>query len=82
MENFGEYVARVDHNFSEKDQIFAHFFSDSFFYGGYLDPSNFLTYTDQSKIVYRSSLISETHVFTSHLMNNLIVNYLQELCRA
>ena len=77
-ESFGEYVVRVDHNFSEKDQIFAHFFSDSFFYGGYLDPANFLTYTDQSNIAYRSSLISETHIFTSKLLNNVIVNYMQE----
>lgn len=81
QENFGEYVARVDHNFSEKDQMFAHFFSDSFFYGGYLNPANFLTYTDQSKIIYRSSLISETHIFTSHLLNNVIVNYMQELAQ-
>lgn len=80
-ENFGEYIARVDHNFSDKDQIFAHFFSDSFFYGGYLNPQNLLTYTDQSTIVYRSSLVSETHIFTPHLMNNVTVNYMQELAQ-
>jgi len=66
-------VTRVDHNFGEKDKIFADFFSDSFFYGGYLDPANFLTYTGQSNISYRSSHISETHIFTSQLMNTLIV---------
>lgn len=78
-EDFGEYVARVDHTFSPKDQMFAHFFSDAFLYGGYLAPHNLLTYTDESNIVYRSSLISETHIFTSHLLNNVILNYLQEV---
>ncbi|WP_175529097.1 TonB-dependent receptor [Granulicella pectinivorans] len=80
-ENFDEYVTRVDHSFSDKDQMFVHFFSDAFLYGGYLDPRNLLTYTDGSNIVYRSSLISETHVFTPHLLNNIIVNYMQELAQ-
>lgn len=78
-ENFDEHVVRVDHRLSDKDQIFGHFFYDSFFYGGYLAPQNLLTYTDQSNIVYRSSLLAETHIFTSHLVNNVILNYVQEL---
>ena len=77
-EDFGEHVVRVDHNFSDKDQIFLHYFQDAFTYGGYLDTSNLLTYVDGSQINYRSSLISETHVFSSHLLNNFIANYLQE----
>ena len=77
-EDFGEHVLRIDHNFSEKDQIFLHYFQDAFTYGGYLDTSNLLTYVDGSQITYRSSLISETHMFSSRLLNNFIANYLQE----
>lgn len=77
-EDFEEHVVRVDHSFSAKDQMFLHYFNDTFNHAAYLNPSNLLTYNDGSQIQYHSALVSETHVFTSKLLNTLIANYLNE----
>ena len=76
--DFYQYVGRVDHNFGTHDTVFGHYFDDQFTVRGVFNPANLLTYTDQSNIHYRSALLAETHVFSPHLINNLIGNYLVE----
>jgi hypothetical protein len=79
IEDFGQYVTRVDHNFGAKDQAFLHYFDDRFNIAGVLDMSDLLTYWDTSNIRWISALVGETHVFTPHIVNNFVANYLTEL---
>jgi hypothetical protein len=77
-ENFGEYLARADHDLGTHDHIFAHYYYNDFAYDGALNTSNLLTYKDRAHINFQSSLISETHIFNSGLVNNFVLNYTHE----
>jgi hypothetical protein len=78
LQTFNEYLARVDHDLTSKDRIFAHYYYNDFLLGGTLDTTNLLTYKDAAHIRYHSALISETHTFRSNLLNTLIINYTRE----
>ncbi len=73
--NLGEVTARFDQDLGSKDSITARYFSDSYHLDGVLDLSNLLTYQDQASIHYYNALVSETHTFTSHILNNFILSY-------
>ena len=77
-QDLNEYIARVDHNAGDHDRIFGHYYHNSFANAGALNPANLLVYTSRSNIVFDSALLSDSHTFTSHLLNNLIVNYSRE----
>lgn len=77
-QDFTEYVARVDHSIGDRDRIFGHYYFNRFSNGGALNTSDLLAYASQSNIQFQSALISETHTFTSNLLNNLILNYTRE----
>ncbi len=74
-EDFDEFTARYDQQIGDKDRLTVRYFSDSYHLDGVLDLTNLLTYADQADIKYYNSLISETHTFNSHLLNNFVLNY-------
>ena len=70
-----EITARVDQELTPKDKLTVRYFSDAYNLEGVLDPQNLLTYTDYAKNNYYNSLISETHTFSDHVVNNFILSY-------
>jgi len=74
-QNFIEYVGRGDQTLTTRDHLTAHYYYDRFDNQGVLDPKNLLTYSDQASIRYHSALLSETHTFSSNLLNSLTVSY-------
>jgi hypothetical protein len=79
LQTFNEYIARGDHDLTQKDHIFVHYYYNFFLLDGTLNPANLLTYKDAAKIRYQSALLSETHTFKSNLLNSLIVNYTRDI---
>lgn len=77
-QGFNEFVGRFDQDLSVKDHILARYYYNDFTSAGVVDPSNLLTYTDQSNIRFQNALLSDTHTFTANLLNSLIVNYTKE----
>jgi hypothetical protein len=77
-QNYDEGVGRYDQALTSKDRLTARYYVDKFHLVGVLDPKNYLTYQDQSDITYQTALLSETHTFNEHWLNNLIVNYQRE----
>jgi hypothetical protein len=74
-QEFGEYTGRVDWTIGSKDRVTARYFLDRFHNNPVLDVTNLLTYTDGSDIQYHNALISESHIFNDHLLNNFIISY-------
>jgi hypothetical protein len=71
----GEVTARFDQDLGSKDRLSARYFSDSYHLNGVLNLKDLLTYADQADIHYYNSLISETHTFSDHVLNNFILSY-------
>jgi hypothetical protein len=69
------YLFRFDQGLGSKDRFSARYFSDGYHLDGVLNLKNLLTYADQADIHYYNSLLSETHIFNSHILNNLILSY-------
>jgi hypothetical protein len=69
------YLFRFDQDLGSKDRFSARYFSDGYHLDGVLNLKNLLTYADQANIHYYNSLLSETHIFNSHILNNLILSY-------
>jgi hypothetical protein len=74
-QNFIEYTGRGDQQLSSKDQLTGHYFYDRFDNKGVLDTANLLTYSDQATIRYHSALLSETHTFSSSMLNTISLSY-------
>jgi len=72
---YNEVTARFDQAIKSKDHLTARYFYDVFDKEGVLDLTNLLTYADMSNIAYHNAILSETHVFSSSLINNFIVDY-------
>lgn len=75
ISNMGEVTARYDQGIGNNDKLTARYFSDEYHLDGVLNLKNLLTYADQAQINYYNSLISETHVFSPHLLNSFILSY-------
>jgi hypothetical protein len=69
-----EITARVDQELTPKDKLTLRYFSDSYILQGILSPTNLLTYADGAANHYYNSLISETHTFGDHIVNNFILS--------
>ncbi len=78
-ETFQEVLVRADQTFSQHDRGFLHYYTDTFNLDGTLNPSNLITYADQSKIHFQSAVVSETHIFTANLLNDLTLGYSREI---
>jgi hypothetical protein len=72
---YGEVTARFDQEIGAHDRLTARYFSDGYHLNGVLNLKNLLTYSDQADIHYYNSLLSETHTFNSHILNNFILSY-------
>ena len=79
IQNYNEYLGRVDHNFSDRDHLFGHYYYNDFAQAGIYDPTELLSYASFSNVRYQNALLSETHTFTSNLLNVLVVNYQREV---
>ena len=69
-----EITARVDQELSQKDKLTLRYFSDAYVLTGVLNTSNLLTYQDGAANHYYNALISETHTFSDHIVNNFILS--------
>jgi Carboxypeptidase regulatory-like domain len=76
---FNEYDARVDHSFGARDHLFGHYFYDWYQQPAIYNPSDLESYTSYFDTRYQNVLLSETHTFTSSLLNNLVLNYQREV---
>jgi hypothetical protein len=79
VQNFYEYIARVDHQFGNSDHFFSHYYIDWFQQPAVYDATDLASYRSYFNTRYQNALISETHIFTPNLVNNLVVNYQREV---
>jgi len=77
IQSFDEYVARGDHSFGANDHFIARYYQDHFKQVGIYQPNMLLSYGPYSDLRYQNALISETHTFTSNLLNSFVANYLR-----
>jgi hypothetical protein len=77
-QDFTEYVGRFDQNLGINDRFSLRYYNHKFSNAGVLDLSNLPTYADGSDITYQNALVSETHTFTTALLNNFILSYQRE----
>lgn len=75
IQNYIEYTGRVDQALGANDHLSLRYFYDSFDNAGVLDTTDLLSYSDQAAIRYHNALISETHTFNDHLLNNFSLSY-------
>jgi hypothetical protein len=73
--DLSEVTARFDHELTPKDRLTARYFSDEYSLDGVLNLQNLLTYADQAQNNYYNALISESHTFNDHILNNFILSY-------
>ncbi|HZQ53691.1 MAG TPA: carboxypeptidase regulatory-like domain-containing protein [Bryobacteraceae bacterium] len=78
VQNFGEYVARGDHSFSDNDRLTLRYFYDSFTNEGFLDPSNYLSFQNYANIIDQNALIGETHIFGPAAVNDFRLSFSRE----
>jgi hypothetical protein len=79
VNTYHEYIARVDHQFGSTDHLFSHYFQDWFTQPAVYDPASLSSYRSYFNTRYHSALIGETHIFTPHLLNNLVLNWQREV---
>ena len=79
VQYYKEYIARVDHQFGANDHFFAHYYQDFFNQDAVYDPDMLSSYRSYFSTRYHNGLLGETHIFTPHLLNNLIVNWQREI---
>jgi hypothetical protein len=77
--SFAEITARGDQELTPKDKLTLRYFSDAYILKGVLNMTDLLTYADGAANHYYNSLISETHTFSEHLVNNFILSNQLEL---
>lgn len=75
INNFDEYIARVDHQFGPNDHLFGHYFLDWFEQPAIYDPAMLQSYSSFFNTRYQSALLAETHTFSPNLLNHLVMNY-------
>src|ERR1035437_7165916 len=70
-----EITAKGDTELTPKDKMSLRYFSDAYVLKGVFDTTDLLTYADDALNNYYNSLLSETHTFSDHLVNNFILSY-------
>jgi hypothetical protein len=71
---FAEITARADWEMTPKDKWTFRYFSDAYIFQGVENLTNLLSLEDGAANHYYNSLISETHTFNSHIVNNFIIS--------
>jgi hypothetical protein len=79
LQSFDEYTARVDHDFGGKDHLFGRYFYDWYTQSGVFDATNLLSYASYFNTRYQNALLAETHAFSDHVLNSLVLNYQREV---
>lgn len=69
-----EITARADQEISPKDKLTLRYFSDAYTLQGVENLKNILSVADGAANHYYNSLISETHTFSDHVVNNFIIS--------
>ncbi len=72
---YGEITARVDDELTPKDKLTVRYFSDEFILQGVENLSDILSLADGDSNHLYNSLVSETHTFSPHIVNNFILSY-------
>jgi hypothetical protein len=72
--DLAEITARADQDLSAKDKLTLRYFSDDFILQGVENLSNILSLDDEATNHYYNALISETHTFNDHIVNNFIIS--------
>ncbi len=70
-----EITAKADQELGSKDKLTERYFSDAYVLQGVLQPTDLLTYADGAAYHYYNALVSETHTFNDHVVNNFIMSY-------
>jgi hypothetical protein len=69
-----EITARADQEIGAQDKLTERYFSDAFVLQGVENLTNILSLNDAVGNHYYNALISETHTFGDHIVNNLILS--------
>jgi hypothetical protein len=72
---FNEYVSRVDHDIDAKDHMFGRYYYNFYSQAADYDPTNLASYRSYFNTRYQNALLSETHIFTSNMLNSFVLNY-------
>ncbi len=75
---FNEFVGRVDHQFGAHDHIFFRYYYNFFNAPSVYNSTDLLDYLPLANDRYQNAAISETHIFSPRLVNNLVLNYQRE----
>lgn len=78
VQDFNEEVAKIDHMFSGSDRLSGRYYAAGFMNQGIYHPQNLLDVTSGSSILSQNVLLSETHIFSPSLLNDLRLNYARE----
>ena len=76
--NLNEYTAKGDYQYGPNDHFAVRYFLDRLNNKPVLNLANLLTYADGSQNDYHNAVFTETHIFSAHLINNLVFDYLIE----
>ena len=71
VNTLNEYTTKEDYAISAKDRLSARYFYDSFYQPGELVNSNLLTYADYTSFTSQNVAVSETHIFSPELLNEI-----------
>ena len=69
-----EITARADQEITSKDKMMERYFSDAFILQGVENITNILSLANGASNHYYNALISETHTFNAHIVNNFIIS--------
>ncbi len=69
-----EITARADQELGPKDKLSERYFSDAFILQGLENLTNILSLANGAANHYYNALISETHSFSDHIVNNFIIS--------
>jgi hypothetical protein len=74
-QSFNEYVARGDQVLGANDHVFGRYYLDRYDNNPFLTTSNYLTTVSATRIYSHNAIIGETHIFTSHLLNDFRLSF-------
>ena len=79
VNTYYEYIARVDRQFGSTDHLFGHYYQDWFSQPAVYDSTDLASYRSYFNTRYHNAALAETHIFTPHLLNNLVLNWQREI---
>jgi hypothetical protein len=72
---YAEIAAKVDDELTPKDKLTVRYFSDEFILQGVENLTDILSLADGASNHLYNALVSETHTFNDHIVNNFILSY-------